>query len=62
MPLLPAQQLVFLLVVTYKINTAMNGTGQLGWLLLQVKLKQFLALMPVDDNEAAQVAANGGYF
>ncbi|KAL3154144.1 hypothetical protein ABBQ32_013670 [Trebouxia sp. C0010 RCD-2024] len=28
----------------------------------QVKLKQFLALMPADDNEAAQVAANGNYF
>lgn len=31
-------------------------------LSLQVKLKQFLELMPADDNEAAQVAANGGYF
>ncbi len=29
---------------------------------MQGKLKQFLALMPADDIEAANVAANGGYF
>ena len=38
------------------------GNGGLGSAFLQVKLKHFLALMPADDNEAAQVAANGGYF
>lgn len=31
-------------------------------LFMQARLKLFLALMPADDNEAAQVAANGNYF
>ena len=31
-------------------------------MLLQSKLKQFFALMPADDLEAANVAASGGYF
>lgn len=50
------QQLAFRL-----LDCLMQGSWGFA-LLLQVKLKQFLALMPADDNEAAQVAANGGYF